>query len=76
MLLKYLGVTFDDVAENSGLGESTCREFFSKWLTRFCQEPASVYIRVPSTPDEISKVTSLYSALGFPGCIGYIFIYL
>jgi len=70
--LRYLGrhCHFDDLLEATKIDKETHRRFFiclcawgrTRFFGKFCS--------APSTPEEISKITTIYTAAGFPGCMG------
>jgi len=76
--LKILGVLrrlgrggcFDDAWDGSGIDQETNRIFFHKFCKLFSEEFFSMYVKPPTTPEEIERVTRIYKLLGFPGAVG------
>jgi hypothetical protein len=66
------GGPFDDCWDGSGMHEETARIFFHDFCEKFTATLFHVYVKPPTTPDEVKKVTTMYKLLGFPGAIGSI----
>ena len=63
------GVTFDDVAEPSGVSETHCTSIFVEFVVNFTSYFKEEFVRLPD-PNELKLQMDVYAALGFPGCVG------
>ena len=70
-VLRILGRNWccDDVAEASGMGESTVRRGFLDFCNNFVENYYDKYIYRP-TGEKLAKMMKIYSRMGLPGCIG------
>jgi Plant transposon protein len=71
VLVRMLGRYWcaDDVAEATGMGESTVRRAFNSFCDNFVTE---FYETVVYRPEglKLSKMMDVYKRMGLPGCIG------
>jgi hypothetical protein len=58
------GITFDGVAECTNISEETIRVFFHKVCSFFSNDVFDQYVCSPTSEEEISQITSLFSKLG------------
>ena len=70
-ILRILGRNWccDDVAEATGMGESTVRLNFITFCSNFVSRYYDDYIGRP-TGDDMTKMMRVYEKMGLPGCIG------
>lgn len=70
-VLRILGRNWccDDVAEATGMGESTVRLNFITFCSNFVSRYYDDYIGRP-TGDDMTKMMRVYEKMGLPGCIG------
>ena len=65
------GCCYDQVTELSYLSEAMVRRFFAAWIDKFVEVEFDLHVYPPlKNEDEIKRVTSVYSRVGLPGCIG------
>ena len=75
--IKLLGVlrilgrnwSFDDVAEATGMGETTVRRSFMQFTRNFAINNYDSYVYKPEG-EKLIKVMNVYSRMGLPGCVG------
>jgi Plant transposon protein len=65
------GCSWDLLYELSGVSAEVHRRWTHKFLQKFSTELYPVYVHGPRNAEELSKVTNLYAASGFPGCVGF-----
>jgi hypothetical protein len=70
-ILRILGRNWccDDVAEASGMGESTVRLNFHTFISNFVERYYDDYIHRPSG-QKLANMMKVYEKMGLPGCIG------
>ena len=70
-VLRMLGRNWicDDVAEATGMGESTVRTAFKSFCENFVDCFYDSYIYRP-TGEQLTNMMSIYSRMGLPGCVG------
>ena len=70
--LRYLGRgwTFDDVSEATGVSEESHRSFFTLFVKACRLHLYPVWVRRPTTDEEVEDCMSEFTAAGFDGCIG------
>lgn len=70
-VLRILGRNwcFDDIAEATGMGESTVRKSFIAFTENFVQEYYDTYILRPIGAD-LQKMMDVFAKMGLPGCVG------
>ena len=68
MLAK--GCSWDLLYELSGISAEVHRNFALKFSEKFSQEMYHIYVHGPRDAEEIEKITRVYAACGFPGCVG------
>ena len=66
------GCSWDLLYELSGVSAEVHRRWTLKFIAKFALEMFPVYVHGPRDNSEMEKVSSLYAASGFPGCIGSI----
>ena len=73
-MLRVLGRggCFDNQYDGTGISEKAMRVFFHEFCEFFSNNFYDVFVTVPSTPEELAKVTGIYRRLGFPGAVGSI----
>ena len=64
------GCSWDLLYELSGVSGEVHRKWTHEFLYKFSQEMYPIHVHGPRDTDELNTVTSLYAAVGFPGCIG------
>lgn len=64
------GCSWDLLYELSGVSAEVHRRWTLAFLAKFALEMYPVYVHGPRDSVEMEKVSSLYAASGFPGCIG------
>ena len=64
------GYCFDGVEELTLISAQVLRLFFRKFCTLYSQANFAKYCSPPNTELEIANALSVYTKLGFPGCIG------
>jgi hypothetical protein len=64
------GCSWDLLYELSGVSAEVHRRWTLKFISKFALEMFPVYVHGPRDNAEMEKVSSLYAAGGFPGCIG------
>ena len=70
-MLRILGRNWlcDDVAEATGMGETTVRRAFLDFCGNFVDSYYSTYIYRPEG-EKLTRMMNVYSRMGLPGCIG------
>ncbi len=70
--LRYLGRgwTFDDLAEATNISESTHREFFHYFIRVGGKQMFEMWVKMPTTDNEIADCMHEFEQAGFRGCIG------
>jgi Plant transposon protein len=70
-VLRILGRNWccDDVAEATGMGESTIRRGFLEFCSNFVSNYYDAYIYRP-VGENLTRMMNIYSRMGLPGCIG------
>ena len=70
-ILRILGRNWccDDVAEATGMGESTVRHSFHTFISNFVDRYYEDYIHRP-TGQKLASMMKVYEKMGLPGCIG------
>ena len=70
-VLRMLGRNWicDDVAEATGMGESTVRTAFKLFCENFVDSFYDKYIYRP-VGDQLKNIMSIYTRMGLPGCVG------
>jgi hypothetical protein len=63
------GAVFDDIAELSGMSESSALRSFKMFCMNFSRTYYHEYVQVPSG-ERLKSVLTVYARLGLPGCIG------
>lgn len=64
------GCSWDLLYELSGVSAEVHRRWTLKFIEKFSKEMYPVYVHGPRNSEELEEVTGLYSASGFPGCVG------
>ena len=64
------GCSWDLLYELSGISGEVHRKWTLQFLHKFGEEMYPIHVHGPRDTDELNKVTSLYAAVGFPGCVG------
>jgi Plant transposon protein len=64
------GCTWDLLYELSGVSAEVHRKWTLVFLAKFSTELYPIYVHGPRNNEELNKITSLYAACGFPGCVG------
>jgi hypothetical protein len=64
------GCSWDLLYELSGISGEVHRKWTHAFLEKMSKELYSVYVHGPRNSEELNKVTTLYAASGFPGCVG------
>jgi Plant transposon protein len=64
------GCSWDLLYELSGISLEVHRRWTHAFLAKFSKELYPVYVHGPRNAEELNKVTTLYAASGFPGCVG------
>jgi hypothetical protein len=64
------GWCFDDVEEASGIGLSTVAGYYHTFVRQYVDDWYDEWVYLPSTPEQIEEVTSVYEVQGLPGCVG------
>ena len=64
------GCSWDLLYELSGISGEIHRNWTHAFLAKFSKELYPIYVHGPRNAEELNKVTSLYAASGFPGCVG------
>ena len=67
-VLRILGRNwcFDDVAEATGMGETTVRNMFHYFCAKFVAENYTTYVYRPEG-EELAYVMAVYEKMGLPG---------
>ena len=65
------GCSWDLLYELSGVSAEVHRRWTYKFLEGFAREMYHIYVHGPRNNHEMEKVSGVYAASGFPGCIGY-----
>lgn len=70
--LRYLGRgwTFDDCAESTGISEDVITDFFHAYIEMGETKLYPMYVKWPTTTEEIKDSMSEFEEAGFLGCIG------
>jgi hypothetical protein len=64
------GCSWDLLYELSGVSAEVHRRWTLAFLDKFSKDMYPIYVHGPRDNEELSAVTSLYAASGFPGCVG------
>lgn len=64
------GLSFDGVAEITGMSVSTMQTFFHNFWALFRTHYGPLWINYPKTPEEAKFSASVYEKLGLPGAVG------
>lgn len=64
------GCSWDLLYELSGVSAEVHRRWTLTFIEKFSKDMYPVYVHGPRDSSELSAVTSLYAASGFPGCVG------
>ena len=64
------GCSWDLLYELSGISGEVHRKWTYQFLDKFSKKMYPLHVHGPRNTDELNAVTSLYSAVGFPGCVG------
>ena len=64
------GCSWDLLYELSGISGNVHRRWTHAFLDKLSKELYPVYVHGPRNSEELDRVTSLYAASGFPGCVG------
>ena len=64
------GCSWDLLYELSGVSAEVHRNWTYKFMEKFTVEMYHIYVHGPRNDDELDKITKLYCASGFPGCVG------
>ena len=64
------GCSWDLLYELSGISGEVHRKWTLQFIHKFSEEMYPIHVHGPRDTDELIKVTSLYAAVGFPGCVG------
>lgn len=70
--LRYLGRgwTFCDLAESTYIHREVHRVFFHRFIKFGARELYPMYVKMPSSIEELRECEMAYRIAGFPGCIG------
>lgn len=70
--LRYLGRgwTFDDLEEATGISQETHRKFFHAFCKIGATELYDRWVKLPTSPEDISSCMREYAEAGFPNCLG------
>lgn len=63
-------MSFDAIAELSGMSIQTMHGFFHDFMDHFVEEFKDDWITYPKTAEEASDNLEHYKRLGFPGAVG------
>ena len=64
------GCSWDLLYELTGVSAEVHRKWTLAFIDKFSKEMYSIYVHGPRNSTELNSVTSLYAAVGFPGCVG------
>jgi hypothetical protein len=64
------GCSWDLLYELSGVSAEVHRRWTLTFIEKFSMDMYPIYVHGPRDSNELSAVTSLYAASGFPGCVG------
>ena len=68
--LRYLGWTFDDIGESTGVSEEAHRLFFKKFVKACRKHLYPKWVKRPQTDEEVADCMAEFVEAGFDGCIG------
>lgn len=70
--LRHLGrgLCFGDIAEVSGVSETTMRAFALDFFDIIATHLYPAHVRIPDSQEEISRTVLVYTRMGLPGAIG------
>lgn len=63
------GNVYDDIAEMSGIGNSTVASIYLQFINNFVKEFFEEFV-YPPQGEELQEVMKIYEVLGLPGAIG------